>query len=275
MGHIVGLDIGGTNCRVVAATEAGTELARFVVPTNCNNPISTLAAINTGMAQHSWPKKFSFTAAAGAVAGNVQSGVLVDAGNLSAWRGTDLAEAFRHLFGCPAAVLNDCAAAALGEYAALQQPLVYVIWGTGVGAAVINASGEVKPTELGHMVIQLGSKHRCGCGGYGHLEALVGGGNLAVRFKLSRVQEMTDRQWTKVLTEMAAGLRNISCGEIGLPIILGGGVTHNQVARLPELQQLVASLAAPVASPSLSFPSFGEDSGLHGALEAARRLLDG
>lgn len=278
MSYVLAFDIGGTNTRF-ALSSSSREISRGTVKTDPTSAHATFEAAKAALEQH--VGRTSLGAIAVGVAGNVDANTtLSDSGNLPGWADVNLSKLFGRIADVPVTVLNDCAAAALGEFSVANQPLVYVIWGTGVGASVVvmeRGRPVVKPTELGHMIIDSADTHQCGCGGFGHLEALVGGGNLEKRFGASPdpsdANPMTRRHWDETLQSMAIGLRNLSCGDLNLPIVLGGGVITKQCHRLQQLQELVNGLRAPAAVPQLSLARLGEDSGLAGATLAARSLL--
>lgn len=86
----------------------------------------------------------------------------------------------------PVLLLNDAVAAAYGEYMLGNNDvndLVYLSIGTGIGAGII-IDGEPllgrngNAHEVGCIVISPGSNLRCGCGGFGHWEAMASGANL-------------------------------------------------------------------------------------------------
>lgn len=284
---IVAYDIGGTNMRIEVRDLYGNVLCRRSVPTYGDDYGKSLFSLMFNTREMT--QGHHVVAAGAGVAGAIKNGVITGSGNLKNWIGENFQTDLGTAVGAPATVINDCAAAALGEYAVFQRPLIYVIWGTGVGVAVVTVvNGEivVRSTELGHMIIDRRSKLMCGCGGRGHLEAHVGGGNLSKRFSgmlaklfgARKVEKLTDKHWSKVLSDMAAGLRTLSEGDMDLSIVLGGGVSEKQLSergshRLPELQQLTNNLAAPASPPKLLLAQRGEDSGIDGAALAARQLF--
>lgn len=280
MDVILACDIGGTNSRISMQTLNGEELNRVVVPTIGDDyPAARKQIFKQATALLEGHRLIS---AGLAIAGCVDNcGALTGSGNLPDWKGHNLKDDFGQLFGTTnVVVLNDCAAAALGEYSALQKPLIYVIWGTGVGVATATAINEHvhgRPTELGHMVIDRHSKLTCGCGGVGHLEALVGGANMPQRFEGSEGKDLTIFNWLEVFEDLAVGLRNLSMGDLDLPIVLGGGVTDKQLGSKPHrlllLQEMVDATVSTCLSPRLKLAVHGEDSGLIGTSFAARQLM--
>lgn len=278
MDAVLAIDAGGTKTRLQVQSQDGTDLARQILPTRTHD--YSLAHREIVEATQSLTRNCRLVAVGAGVAGAIEDGTLTGSGNLPGWAGKKIQTDLENAFGVPATVFNDAQAAALGEYAAFGRPLVYVIWGTGVGAAlVIDGNGHpvALATELGHIIIDQKSLLKCGCGGYGHLEALVSGGNIPNRRFEGQsgfeAADLTDRQWSEVLRDMAVGLRSISAGALGLPIVLGGGVATKQSHRLPELQSWVSRLPSSFPAPVLHLAKHGEASGLVGAGSAAWRLV--
>lgn len=80
-------------------------------------------------------------------------------------------------------VYNDCISAAIAEhkFGAGKEfnNMAYVTWSTGIGAGVIEKDKPVlgknnNASHLGHVPIMQGGRE-CGCGSYGHLEAMTAG----------------------------------------------------------------------------------------------------
>ncbi|MDM7274811.1 MAG: ROK family protein [Thermoprotei archaeon] len=94
-----------------------------------------------------------------------------------------LSEAFK----APVIVANDCMAAAWGEHVlgggVGVGDLAYITISTGVGVGVV-VDGRLlvgrrgNAHEAGHIVVDVDSGVRCGCGGLGHWEALASGANI-------------------------------------------------------------------------------------------------
>ena len=276
---VLSIDSGGTSTRLaVVRVSDGKEICRRVLETHPHDFGRSMREITT--TGEFLTRNYNLVAVGMGVAGVVDNGVLTGSGNLPGWVDHDIEASLYDAFGVPVVVMNDAQAAGLGEFSALKRSLIYVIWGTGVGAAVIiNDDGLLLKlsTELGHIVIDKHSRLKCGCGGYGHLEALVSGANIPNRWfgwrRGLKAEHLNDRQWGAVLRDMAIGLRSISTVRPGLPIVLGGGVATKQSHRLPALQWEVDQLQSSCPTPELIRAEHGEDSGLVGAGFAARQLV--
>lgn len=80
-------------------------------------------------------------------------------------------------------VVNDCAAAVLGEYhyGETAENLLYITVSSGIGAAYVSDDELIEGSsgnfgEVGHM--RIGDDLTCGCGGTGHWEAYCSGENI-------------------------------------------------------------------------------------------------
>jgi glucokinase len=120
-----------------------------------------------------------------------QAGALIDPPNIKGLHHAPLRQMLARRLGLPVGLEHDAKAAALGEfhYGAGQgeQNMVYIVVGTGVGAAIIldgelyrgarNAAGEV-----GHITLDRHGE-RCSCGSKGCVETYVSGPWLARRYQ--------------------------------------------------------------------------------------------
>lgn len=114
-------------------------------------------------------------------------------------------------FGVKTTIVNDCAAAVLGEqtFGAGRglRNIVYVTLSTGLGGGAIVDNHllmgkDGNAVEVGHITIDANSEIRCGCGSYGHWEAFCSGKNMP-RFALRLI---TKAQWSNsVVSQMTDG----------------------------------------------------------------------
>jgi glucokinase len=119
-----------------------------------------------------------------------RSGVLIDPPNLTGWRDIPLRQMLAEATGLPVQLEHDAKAAALGEYhygaGRGAADMVYIVVGTGVGAAVI-VGGELyrgphnSAGEVGHITIDPAGD-RCACGNVGCVETFTSGPALAGRY---------------------------------------------------------------------------------------------
>lgn len=216
------------------------------------------------------------------VAAFVKKGRIVRGANLPGWRDKPLQQDLAILLGCQVVVLNDAVMSALGEFCEIGEPVVFVSLGTGAGigraeAPVIRGGFPVvHAAEGGHTVIDVRSLKECGCGGRGCWEALVGGTHLPGRFRGHHPADASDELWQPVLGDIAVGLHNVAMIFPDYTIVVGGGVMMKQQHRFEELTRLYLarkSTIPPEDKPKLRLPVFGEESGVYGAIHAARQLI--
>lgn len=180
----IGIDIGGTNTKLVVVNQAGKALAHERFKTEADKGpahfLKRLGAAVDGLRRDYGRQLVSVGIGA---AGDVdpERGVLRFAPNLG-WRNVKLAGPLEKLTGLPCAMENDANMAAWGAYEIelkrKYDNVVALTLGTGVGSGLVlggklyhGASGTAG--EAGHVKIVPGGR-LCGCGGKGCLEAYCG-----------------------------------------------------------------------------------------------------
>jgi len=121
--------------------------------------------------------------------GIVRNGVIEDSPNLGQLKGFRIGEKLAHALredglDVPVTVMNDADALAAG-IAATRGGLDSLIrvWYLGDGVGFGHYPREHGIWEAGHSVVSLDPKERfCGCGGLGHVEGIVGGRAMRLRF---------------------------------------------------------------------------------------------
>lgn len=120
-----------------------------------------------------------------------QSGTILDPPNIPGLRHTPFRDMLSERLGVPVSLEHDAKAAGLGDFyygaGRKADSMVYVVVGTGVGAAIIAAGqlyrGEHNYAgEFGHMTLD---RHgaRCSCGSRGCVETFMSGPWLARRYR--------------------------------------------------------------------------------------------
>jgi glucokinase len=145
-------------------------------------------------------------------------GIILSTPNLPGWDDVPLADEISKRFNCPVVLNNDANLAALGEWkhgaGRGVDDLIYLTISTGIGGGVISQGRMLIGAhglagELGHMrVVQNGPL--CGCGQYGHIEAIASGLSIArnVRHRLEAGEE-------SVLWERVKNLNDLTSVVIG------------------------------------------------------------
>jgi glucokinase len=185
--QVIGVDIGGTTIKAVAATPTGKVLSDVRTPTQRGSGSAILEGIleTIGQAIDVAGLGPDDVAAVGIGA----PGAHLDR-QLGTWEGSTtiklgmrapLTDMVAERYGAPAYLDNDGNVAALGEMrfgaGAGVLDMVYITLGSGVGGSII-INGQVHygrgrtSGEIGHMIIRQDGP-LCGCGKHGCLEALA------------------------------------------------------------------------------------------------------
>ncbi|MFC5926476.1 ROK family protein [Micromonospora vulcania] len=200
---VLGIDIGGTKTAAALVDRGGQVLERREVPTPAR---SGPGAVLDAAAQLATDL---LGAAAGPVgvgtAGTVDpatGGIRYATDSLPGWTGTPVADALAARLGRRVRVTNDVNAAALGECWAGagrdRAQVLLVAVGTGLGGAVVRdgrveAGARGATGEVGHLPTPGAERLRCGCGRYGHLEAIASGSGLAAAYAIETGTRVTGR----------------------------------------------------------------------------------
>lgn len=181
MDCVIGIDIGGTNTKMMAMAPDGTVLACDMIPTAAGIPRQTLGDIAAAAISLAAKCGCAGILAVGVgVPGPVNShtGIAYRIPNFG-WRQVDVRGILQDALHCPVVVDNDGNINLLGEwqFGAGQglTDLVLVTLGTGIGGGILaNGSvvrgGQSTAGEIGHIPVDH-SQILCSCGKTGHLES--------------------------------------------------------------------------------------------------------
>ncbi|MBE3564010.1 MAG: ROK family protein [Hydrogenibacillus schlegelii] len=211
------------------------------------------------------------------------------------WRGFPLKKRLEAALSVPVAIDTDVAGAALAEAtygaAAGERDVVYFTVGTGVGVGVLSGGRIVHGIghpEFGHLRVRRlpGDDFPGICPYHGDcLEGLASGP--AIRARAGRPAEALapdDPAWAPVADALAEAVAAVVLLLAPAKVILGGGVMK-QRHLFPRIREGVrAKLGGYVAYPALMPgpegldayivpPGLGDDAGLIGAFELARRAV--
>lgn len=166
-----------------------------------------------------------------------------------------VAELSREL-NCPVVADNDGVVAALGEayYGVVKSDFAYVIWGTGIGGAMVVHDSNGTP-----FVEKLDwSKY------FGKWEYDCGGKELAVTYG-KQPEELTDNEWGVVKDNFSKRAQQFAKTVQPGAIVFGGGLSVKHKAALEALSTV---LGIPC-----TVTQFDGDSGLYGGLALIRARL--
>ena len=189
--YLLGVDLGGTWVRVVLSDCQGliVENVRERVDVTSSEAISLqIVRLVRFLCKKRGADIAELRGVGIASAGplDMERGILVDPPNFP-FDSIALTEPVREALGVPACLINDCAAAALGEttFGAAKgvENFVYITISTGIGGgAIVNGTllfgKDGNGHEVGHFVIDYQGRLTCGCGRKGHWEAYCSGRNM-------------------------------------------------------------------------------------------------
>lgn len=198
---VVGVDLGGTKIRLGLVSPDDQIIAYRQMPTDAHEgPQAVIQRIvgATAELQGRAPGGAQIAALGMCSPGPVdhERGVLIDPPNLQGLHHAPLGPMLSEQLGIPVVLEHDAKAAGLGDYyfgaGRGAASMVYVVVGTGVGAALIidgqlyrgahNSAG-----EIGHTTIDRNGE-LCSCGGHGCVETYTSGPWLARRYARARAK---------------------------------------------------------------------------------------
>ncbi len=188
---VLSIDFGGTQTRAAVVTRDGKLLSRVRADTQAvQGPEAVIARMkqtaHAALAQSDGsPIAAIGLSAPGPI--NPYTGVIYTAPNMPGWKDIPIAAIVTEEFGAPCYAGNDANLAALGEWQFGAgrgcHDIIYLTISTGIGSGIVSRDQlilgkEGLASEAGHMVVEPNGP-RCGCGSYGHLEALASGPSIA------------------------------------------------------------------------------------------------
>ncbi|MEX0649506.1 MAG: ROK family protein [Candidatus Andersenbacteria bacterium] len=264
-------DIGGTNMRIAVSQDGQTisepKICR-TVPENfedsMNHFIETARELTDGQ---------PVTAIAGGVPGplNPDKSVIVTAPNMPDWQGKPFKKRLEQEFNAPVLLENDTVMIGMGEASQGtgqgHNIVVYLTISTGVGGSRIEGgrpSANALGFEPGHQIINIEGP-MCGCGGKGHLEAIISGAGIKKQ-NGKNAEEVTDQQlWDKAAYHLAVGINNVLVFWSPNIVVLGGSVMKSiDIAKVRQYLRETVTIYPEL--PALELATLGESGGLIGAL---------
>jgi glucokinase len=181
MKSAIGVDIGGTNIKVVQVSADGSVLSSMIEPTPSQIGVTSESIRKTvaGMLKNVLTADVAGIGfgIAGIIDG--KNGIVIKSPNISALDGFSVKDVFQKEFGLPVSVENDASTYAYGEKwvgaGKNFNNFAVLTLGTGLGGGVIY-NGELfnGHVEVGHMIIEPRGRF-CTCGSLGCLESYASG----------------------------------------------------------------------------------------------------
>uniref|UniRef100_A0A7C4FGU7 ROK family protein n=1 Tax=Ignisphaera aggregans TaxID=334771 RepID=A0A7C4FGU7_9CREN len=187
--YYIGVDVGATWIRIAIAMRNGSIIEKIVKRTPREGDRYTIAnliieIIKTSLGNYLENVKAIGIGTAGPM--DLATGVVTNAPNIPI-RTFELARPIQEALAKPVIMANDCVTAVWGEkvfgLGKGYENVVYITISTGIGGGMIVNDllllGKMgNAHEIGHIVVDVSGKMRCGCGGYGHWEAYASGANI-------------------------------------------------------------------------------------------------
>jgi glucokinase len=287
---VVGIDLGGTKIELGLISPQHQIVARRRIPTEGESGpktvIERIAQQMTELAKE-LPEGEQIAALGICTPGPVDfhNGILLDPPNLPGLHHTPLRQLLSERLNMPVSLEHDAKAAGLGEfyYGAGQDAdsMVYVVVGTGVGAAII-ADGQLYrgernfAGEFGHMTL---NPHGvlCSCGSRGCVETYMSGPWLARNYQraidlggwssssgtphaltggeISQLAQQDEPLAVKVMTEAGEAL-GIAIASLAMVLnidlyVIGGSVTKSGDLLLEPARKMVPHYSFKSVSPNV------------------------
>jgi glucokinase len=263
MPYGIGIDLGGTNIKVVAASEAGEVLERSTCETPTDSPelwVETIRQRILDIAETRAESARWIGLAAAGLASRDSRSIVSMPGKLRGLEGLNWTDALK--MSQPVPVLNDAHAALLGEFwlgaAAGYRDVVLLTLGTGVGGAIL-ADGRLykghlgRAGHLGHISLNAyGAPDIVGTPG--SLEQTIGNATLPERSagmytstrKLVAAHLSGDEKasdvWLRSVKNLAAGITSIINALDPEVIIIGGGIAQAGAALFDPLSEFMTKI---------------------------------
>lgn len=244
----IGLDIGGTNTRIV--TSESLDHIKFVhdivIPTSENYKNSEQEIVVA-------IKQLECTVSGIGIGlpGSINDLEQLDGStNLPDWVGQPLKNTFEREFGCAVKLKNDAEIGALGEaYYGVgnTNDFLYLTWGTGLGVAQIHWRDGVpvvsRPADRQSIY---------------DLETSVGGKDIERRFSVDP-KDLSDGQWNQVVADLFQHIPALT-NEYGFAdVVIGGGIAVRK-------KDLLESAAKEIRDIKVFVTNLDGKAGLYGAL---------
>ncbi|MBI4009620.1 MAG: ROK family protein [Candidatus Aenigmarchaeota archaeon] len=306
--YAVGVDIGGTNVRVCLGDENGNVKDKLSEKLDVEDKNSVTKQIVRMI--NSLKSDFSAIGIGSIGLLDLKKGELSNPVHIP-FKNIPIVKQLKGVFDVPTYLVNDCDAGVIGEKSfglgKKEENLAYLTISTGIGCGVV-LNGKLilgkdgNATEVGHLTIDLNSKLKCGCGGYGHWEAYCSGrtipnfvrllgkndtrlknslilklcnGNIAnlTSEKFFEAVKLKDELSLEILEKIgevnAIGISNINAAYDVSLITIGGSVALKNENFI--LNPIIKNLSKHSLNriPKVAITQLGEDVVLYGALAVA------
>lgn len=274
----ISLDIGGSKGRIALFTGLKKEsLVNIVYLPIGDNFEMDIEKIFLGIDSLCMGKKLDGIAVGVAGSVNEKHSGIINSANLKSWEGKNLTLKFASKYGCKVVVRNDTFMAGIAEsvYEKISEDFLYINWGTGIGGSLINFIEEgkvdIRPTELGHQIIDSKGKTKCHCGQTGCLDSLVGGKSIEKIYN-KKAANLDLAEWDEILNIFAIGIINALVVYPVKYVVIGGGIAINQKERIKKLEKLIGEKLKIIQDPKIKITSMNDHGALYGGLLMLQKI---
>lgn len=292
---VIGVDLGGTNCRFGVVSEKGDILHQEIkaVPKDKSHKgIIKFLSDNILVLRSKYPKVAGVGVGAPGIV-DFDSGKIIRSPHYHEWKGFELKKELSSACGLPVVLDNDANMIAMGEAwlgsAKGLKSFIMVTLGTGIGGGIV-ANGRVFhgdegfAGEIGHIVIEFDGD-KCDCGGRGCWETYVSIGGLkklAADKKYATPKILYERAlngdkfaklvWKKFGAYLGAGIVSLVNVTGTFTYVIGGGISNAWEFFIPEAEREIGKRLYKETSKrvKLVHAKLGESAGILGA---AREIL--
>lgn len=226
MGTTIGVDVGGTLLRAARFDDDMTMLERVERESRAEEGADAVVERLIAVIEQVLPEDPDDLAGVGVgVPGPLDpaNGIVLSTPNLP-FEDLPLGQVLGSALGCKVFLGNDADVAGLAEHrlgaGKGTQHMIYMTISTGIGGGIINAgqlvNGRGQGGEVGHIVVEPDGP-QCGCGRYGHLEAVASGTAIG---RIAR-ERLTAGETSSALDHAGGDVKAVTASDVGKAALEG------------------------------------------------------
>lgn len=273
----IGIDVGATNTRVALFDNIKNpkllSFNKFKTVDNYQQDLENIfSAINNFKIRN--PKRIGIGTPA--VFDSVTYQLLI-VDNVKSWQGKNIKKDLESYFKCQVKINNDTACAGLGEALwgrGKDKEFLFIIWGTGIGGVYIkrqNSKITLMLSELGHHIIKKDGL-LCHCGQRGCFQAYCSGGSILDQYKKT-IDKLEKAEQNSVIEHFTLGLLNSLAFYLPKLVIIGGGVTVNNLWVIERVKKELKKRLKITPLPKIVTSSLKDQAGVWGALALFEKTI--
>ena len=254
----IGVDIGGTNIRIVAADDAqnGLLIGEVSFP-NSENYELNIQKIRDEIDRFSTDISSIGISTPGTF--NEDGSVMIRSTNMPQWvNQPSITSRLSEEFDCNIQKANDTACAALGEAHNRKStsPFFYISYGTGISGAWVNYDDGVPHAERVTDEVQANHFHNW---------KDCSGANIEKEFSKPG-DAISKDEWNVIMNRLSNHLKVFMNEFVPAEVVFGGGIAHKQADIIELMLQDFRVIHPEYAGHRFTFATLGEKSALYGAI---------